>query len=236
MKILEKYTESEIIEILNESNSFREFLIKIGSSFSGSTAYISIKKQLMEIGIEIPIFEDNKKYILKNKKDDKDIFVQNSKFSRSHLKNRIIKNSMIEYICLKCGNDGTWMNESITLQLEHKNGISNDNRIDNLCFLCPNCHSQTETYCGKKNKKIEKNTKKYKNKDKFCECGSKMSSGSQRCFKCAMLSIRKIERPKYEQLYLDIFEIGYRATGRKYGVSDNTIRKWIKSYENKLNK
>lgn len=234
MKILEKYTELEINKILNESNSFREFLIKIGSSFSGSTAYISIKKQLKEMGINIPIFEDNKKYIIKKKKDDEEIFVENSKFNRSHLKDRIIKNRMIEYVCLKCGNNGSWMEECISLQLEHKNGISNDNRIDNLCFLCPNCHSQTKTYSGKKNKKIEKNIKKYKNKDKFCECGNKMGSGSQRCFKCAMSSIRKIERPKYEQLSLDIFEIGYRATGRKYGVSDNTIRKWIKYYEKKV--
>jgi len=42
---------------------------------------------------------------------------------------------------------------------------------------------------------------------------------------------RKMERPTYEQLILDVKEIGYRGTGRKYGVCDNSIKKWIKHYE-----
>lgn len=234
MKILEKYTETEITKILSESNSFRDFLIKIGSSFSGSTAYISIKKQLSEMGIEIPIFEENRKYVKNNKKDDDEIFVENSDYSRSHLKDKIIKNKIIEYVCLKCGNDGNWMGEKMTLQLEHKNGVNNDNRLDNLCFLCPNCHSQTKTYSGRKNKKLVKTKKKYKHKDRFCQCGNKMGRGSQRCFECAMNSIRKTERPSLEQLSLDVIEIGFRGSGRKYGVSDNTIRKWIKAYQKEV--
>jgi hypothetical protein len=39
------------------------------------------------------------------------------------------------------------------LQLEHVNGVNNDNRPQNLCFLCPSCHSQTSTFCGGNSKK-----------------------------------------------------------------------------------
>jgi transposase-like protein len=40
-----------------------------------------------------------------------------------------------------------------------------------------------------------------------------------------------VERPSYEQLVADIRDLGYLATGRKYGVSDNAVRKWIRWYE-----
>jgi hypothetical protein len=46
-----------------------------------------------------------------------------------------------------------WNKKKIVLQLEHKNGIHNDNRLENLEFLCANCHSQTDTYCGLNGKK-----------------------------------------------------------------------------------
>ena len=50
-------------------------------------------------------------------------------------------------------------------------------------------------------------------------------------FEEAMKKRRKVERPSYEQLLLDISELGFVGTGKKYEVSDNSIRKWIKMYE-----
>lgn len=48
-----------------------------------------------------------------------------------------------------CGNIGEWQGQKLVLQLDHINGKNNDHRIENLRFLCPNCHSITETYAGK---------------------------------------------------------------------------------------
>lgn len=56
----------------------------------------------------------------------------------------------MEYRCSICGNTGEWNSKKLVLQLDHINGIHNDNRIENLRLLCPNCHSQTDTFCGKR--------------------------------------------------------------------------------------
>lgn len=55
----------------------------------------------------------------------------------------------LEYKCAFCGNTGEWLGQKLTLQLDHINGKNNDYRIENLRFLCPNCHSITPTYAGK---------------------------------------------------------------------------------------
>lgn len=52
------------------------------------------------------------------------------------------------YKCVECGID-SYNGKPIVLEIEHKDGNSYNNNVDNLCFLCPNCHSQTTTYKGK---------------------------------------------------------------------------------------
>lgn len=78
---------------------------------------------------------------------------------------------------------------------------------------------------------LDKLSKNIKN---ICECGKKISKQSKRCVTCARpdssIKRRKVERPTYENLIIDVENIGYSATGRKYGVSDNSVRKWIKYY------
>ncbi len=60
--------------------------------------------------------------------------------------------TFIEYKCVDCGITDMWNGQKITLQVDHVNGINNDHRIINLCWRCPNCHSQTKTFCNPKNK------------------------------------------------------------------------------------
>ena len=104
------------------------------------------------------------------------------------------------------------------------NGINDDNRIENLTFLCPNCHSQTDTYSGKKNKK-----KKIKKK---CKCGKNILKTSNLCVACNSIKNRKVKkRPALEDLLNAVNENGYKGAGKKYNVSDNTIRNWIKDYK-----
>ncbi len=64
----------------------------------------------------------------------------------------------------------------------------------------------------------------------LCTCGKNKNKKSNKCIACYSISNRKVERPTLEQLLDDVENLGYVGTGSKYGVSDNSIRKWIKGY------
>lgn len=130
-----------------------------------------------------------------------------SSYRRSMIKAYILKFKLKDYICNVCNNKGVWQNQKLTLQLEHINGISNDNRLENLCFLCPNCHTQTETYAGKNNKRIKKEKIK------------------------RIRNTRKIKRPEKEELLKLVWESPTSTLARNLGVSDTAIKKWCDIYK-----
>lgn len=127
--------------------------------------------------------------------------VQNSNVENSWIIKKIKKFSLLECQC-ECGLKDTYNGKHLVLQLDHINGVRNDHRLENLRFLCPNCHSQTDTYCGRNIRKIKKcsnndcNNMVYsKNAHKFCkecynsylnfcECGNKKEKDRKRCKEC----------------------------------------------------
>ena len=80
---------------------------------------------------------------------DTEAFIQNSTLARHVIKKRIIRDNLLDYKCSCCGLTDYWNGKKLSLQLDHINGINNDNRLENLRFLCPNCHSQQDTYASK---------------------------------------------------------------------------------------
>jgi hypothetical protein len=83
--------------------------------------------------------------------------------TRSKLKTKLIS-AGVKYECSIC-HTNEWLGNKLSLHLDHINGINKDNRPENLRFLCPNCHSQTDTYCGKNNSKQHYNVKSLKVSD-----------------------------------------------------------------------
>jgi hypothetical protein len=121
--------------------------------------------------------------------------------------------------------------------LDHVNGVANDHRLENLRILCPNCAATLDTHCAR---------------------GRRLRLADRRCLRCGTVFLprirsqrycsracgtrwdrkgiprpatRRVDRPPYSQLVREVRAIGFCATGRRYGVSDNAIRKWIRAYE-----
>ena len=68
--------------------------------------------------------------------------------TRSHIKRMLLEAGMIREKCYECGLTH-WLGSKLTLHIDHINGIGTDNRLENLRMLCPNCHSQTDTFSGR---------------------------------------------------------------------------------------
>ncbi|MDQ3702342.1 MAG: HNH endonuclease [Chloroflexota bacterium] len=78
-----------------------------------------------------------------------EILVEHSTYSNLvHLKRRLIAKDLLPDACNACGITD-WRGKRLVLHLDHVNGVGDDHRLDNLRLLCPNCHSQTATYCGR---------------------------------------------------------------------------------------
>lgn len=126
-----------------------------------------------------------------------------------------------------------WQSRPVPLELHHIDGDRNNNEKSNLQIICPNCHALTKNYRGKNIKSKPKLKKRHDSKTYICiKCeGPRVkNSKSKMCDRCYKCSLRKVERPDRLSLIKDIKNLGYCGTGRKYGVSDTAIRKWLKNY------
>jgi len=117
------------------------------------------------------------------------------------------------------------------LQLDHINGINDDNRIENLRILCPNCHSQTTTFAGKNKKKKTGATSNSCNK-----CKKGISKRAKHCLKCHSKNNEIISWPETSDLIDMVIFTSYVAVAKILGVSDNAIRTRIKNHSKQSNK
>jgi 5-methylcytosine-specific restriction endonuclease McrA len=222
MSNITKLTKEELLEFTNDSDNWKELLEKCGYTKFDNIRHV--KKLIEEYNIDYSHFDYKpaKKYTLD------EIFCKNSEFLQaSHLKKYMVRdfNHILECAICKLTE---YMGKPIPFEVDHIDGVHSNNKIENLRILCSNCHSQSDTYRGKNRKKIEK--KIYK----CIDCSKEISRGSLRCIDCLGIFNRKTERPRLEQLKNDLDDLKtYIAVGKKYNVTDNTIRKWIKFYEEK---
>lgn len=234
-----RFNEDQLREAIADSFSWAEALRVLGYRSAGGN-WKTLKKYAALWDISTEHFEPlgrrglaglRKHWPARTPLDE--ILVENSTYSRSHLKNRLLEDGLKQRSCEQCGQGEVWRGERMALILDHANGIPDDHRMENLRILCPNCAATLKTHCGRRNKRPPRECERCgiefeakHRKQRFCsrDCGSRYSRDRG-------VAQRRVERPPYEQLIAEIKQNGYLAVGRKYAVSDNSIRKWVEFYE-----
>lgn len=147
VKKYEQYTKEELQKFCNESDSNRTLAKKIGYSPDSGTAQKTIKEMIKELNLDTSHFlgQGHKKNLGKIKTCTEDYLTGKVKITTHKLRLRLITEKFFEEKCNSCGNT-EWLGEKIPLELHHKDGNKDNNSLENLELLCPNCHVFTDTY------------------------------------------------------------------------------------------
>ncbi len=234
-----RYGEAELREAVAASQSWAETLRRLGYCPTGGN-WRTLKKRVAAFGISTEHFDPyaHARGPRSGRTIPLDrILVAGSTYSRSSLKKRLFAAGLKQRRCELCGQGELWNGRRIGLILDHVNGVRDDNRLENLRIVCPNCAAGLDTHCGRKNR-LEAEPRQCVRCDepftpayatqRYCSayCGRRWDRhGVKRP------GARKAARPDHEQLLHEVRKLGYSAVGRKYGVSDNAIRKWLREYE-----
>ena len=136
MPYSKRYDWSEIQKYYDTGRTYRDCLDKFGCT-SGAWHKAMLRGDIKTRSLLKPFDE---------------VLVENSTYSRGNLKARLLKYNLVDNICAICRCEPMHNGRALVLVLDHKNGIHNDNRIENLRMLCPNCNSQTDTFSGRNKK------------------------------------------------------------------------------------
>jgi Zn finger protein HypA/HybF involved in hydrogenase expression len=306
-----KYTEEQLREAVSGAESISEVMRRLNSRSS------SIVVKIKEFRIDVSHIMGNKwakgKSCVSDHRivasiDPDSIFIENSSASKSLVRSILMKQGR-GVKCETCGIE-SWNGQPITFEMDHINGLRMDHRLENLRFLCPNCHSQTPTFRNKQGRRqydstntisleesfIVRNLPKFssihmfiqanginrtksayqkiydamhkhqlvlsprmcsrcntsiaRNRRRTCakcvvqsdiprkgdvrcvDCEKEISSQSTRCKSCAAkLRPSKIDWPTHSELVAMVESSSWLAVGKALGVSDNAVRKRLKTHK-----
>lgn len=238
--------EETLRSAVETSETKAEVLEKCGSGGSRGSTHRVLRIKCREYGIDLSELEARSRAKLngllapsREPRPLSEVLVEGSSYRTTHLKARLIREGLLENRCVECGHPPEWNGKPMVLILDHINGVFNDNRLENLRLLCPNCNSQMPTFAGRNS------TRRRLDLDgRVCSgCGKKIArhSTSGRCHRCGVDEYsstvggerhhRKVENPpSKDELVEMLSSMSWSAIGRKFGVSDTAVHKWAKKH------
>jgi hypothetical protein len=232
-----RYTEAAAREAIAASTNWSQALRQLGLRAAGGNHAV-LKRWARAWNIATDHFDPYahvRRHLHRERKPLEDVLVEHSTYNRGSLKKRLFASGLKARACELCGQGEVWRGRRMSLILDHINGVHDDNRLENLQIVCPNCAATLATHCARNQP------------PRICPtCGIACRRRSARqqycCLRCWHDSEArkrsepryKVARPSHEQLLADLRELSWVAVGAKYGVSDNAVRKWVRRYERRV--
>ena len=255
---LNKITSERLLKAIEGARSIADVIRNLGYDPDQNSRYQQVRALAITYNVVLPRAKNGTRRGPATRIPDDEFFSSGTIRSGTALRERMVRCG-VRYSCnnsdclLHEAEEMVWAGVPITLQVDHIDGDHYNNELANLRFLCPNCHSQTDTYargncrpmtdcsCGRKTLAIFEGHDCYHNefgvlryRNACQECGTGVDGKSTRCKPCAGRVNRGKKKPTsfnyppVKEMVLKIEEMGYSAYSREIGATDNAIRKHLR--------
>ena len=237
------FTEAQLRSAVAEGSCWSDVLRALGLGTTGHNGR-TVRRYAQEWKIATDHFDPSigrRRANAVRRRPLEQVLVAGSRYDRGSLKRRLFAEGLKERRCELCGQGEEWRGRRMALILDHVNGVPDDHRLENLRIVCPNCAATLDTHCGR-NRAMARPRR-------CVACDAEFQPRHPRHRYCSITCVgranaeafrgrehperRRVERPPYEVLVREVEELGWSAVGRRYGVSDNAVRKWVRWYEDR---
>lgn len=152
------YTIEQLQAAINSSFSYRQVLEHLGIASKGGN-YATLKRRIDKHGLDVSHFtgqaHNRGKQLLEKRRPISDYLSNLFPINSFRLKHKLLDENILKAQCSSCKLT-SWLDVAIPLELDHIDGNPENNSLDNLRLLCPNCHALTDTYRGKNQARVKK--------------------------------------------------------------------------------